>query len=447
MKVSLKKHWLVKPAEPTWNGTVSLSECDQTFSLVHVPTIYYYRLCHDCDTSIIKTSLSKALVHFYPLAGRLRWIEGSRLELDCDASGVVLMEAETNAKLDDLGDFSLSPDYSISLFPRVDYTIPIDELPLLFVQLTKFQCGGIALSFAISHAVVDGQSALCFLFEWARLALGEPLMSAPVHDRKVLRAGEPAIRPPTFEHLQFNPPPLLIGKSSTEYEKKNVTKGSMLKLTKNQVEMLRKKANQGRNLEDNKERSYTRYEVVTAHIWRCACKARGHKFEKPTNLSICIDIRNRMNPPLPKPYFGNAIIDVVATGVSGDIASGPLECAARRVRTAIEMVTSDYINSVINFLKKQEDLSKYQDIHAIRSEDGPSYDNPNLAVTSWISLPLLGLDFGWGKEIYMSPGIEYDGDCVILPGNEGHGSLIVAIGLQADHGEAFKKFFYEDIKC
>ncbi|KAK4370171.1 hypothetical protein RND71_009646 [Anisodus tanguticus] len=453
MKVSLKNHWVVKPAEPTWNGTVSLSEFDQTFAVTHVPTIYYYKPLQDFVIStddIIKTlknSLSKALVHFYPLAGRLRWISGSRLELECDASGVILTEAEIDAKLDDLGDFSLSPDYN-SLFPQVDYTIPIDELPLLFVQLTKFQCGGIALTFAISHAVVDGQSALYFLSEWARLARGEPLMFAPFHDRNVLRAGEPAIASPTFEHLQFNPPPVLIGKSSTENEKKRETKMSMLKLSKIQVEMLREKANRGRNLEDSKERSYTRYEVVTAHIWRCACKARGHKIEQTTNLCICVDIRKRMQPPLPKSYFGNAIVDVIATGVSGDIVSNPLEYTARRVRESIDMVTSDYANSTINFLKNQEDLSKYQDIHAYRSNEGTFYGNPNLGVISWISLPLLGLDFGWGKEIYMSPGIhEYDGDCVILPGNEGDGSLTVAIILQNAHVDAFKKFFYENIEC
>ncbi|XP_049414770.1 spermidine hydroxycinnamoyl transferase-like [Solanum stenotomum] len=184
MKVILKNHWVVKPAEATWNGTVSLSEFDQTFAVTHVPTIYYYKFFHDFVTDEIiktlKTSLSKTLVYFYPLAGRLRWINGSRLELDCDASGVVLTEAEADAKLDNLTDFLLSPDYN-SLFPRVDYTVPIDELPLLFVQLTKFQCGGIALSFAISHAVVDGQSALYFFSEWARLARGEPLMFAPLY--------------------------------------------------------------------------------------------------------------------------------------------------------------------------------------------------------------------------------------------------------------------------
>ncbi|KAM3281507.1 hypothetical protein P3S67_028529 [Capsicum chacoense] len=267
------------------------------------------------------------------------------------------MEAETDAKLDaDLGEFTLSPDH-ISLFPHIDYAIPISQLALVFVQLTKFQCGAISLSFAISHAIVDGQGGLFFLNEWARLARGESLKFAPFNDRKILRAGEPAIASPTFEHLQFQPT-LLIGKSSIESERKNERKCSMLKLTKIQIEMLREKANKGRNLEDSsKEHSYTRYEVVTAHIWRCACKARGHKFEQRTNLSICVDIRKRMQPPLPKTYFGNAIIDVNVVGVSGDITSSPLEYVARKVRATIEMVTSDYVNSTINFLKKQEDLN------------------------------------------------------------------------------------------
>ncbi|MCD9559046.1 hypothetical protein HAX54_016772 [Datura stramonium] len=155
-----------------------------------------------------------------------------------------------------------------------------------------------------------------------------------------------------------------------------------------------------------------------------------------------------MQPPLPKFYFDNVIAaDVIAIGVSGDIASSPLEYVARKVRVAIEMMTNDYENSMINFLKSQEDLSKYQDIHAFKSKEGPSYGNPNLGVISWISLPLLRLYFGWENEIHMSSGIhEYDNDCVVLPGNEKDGSLNVAIVLQNSHVDAFKKFFYEDIE-
>ena len=50
--------------------------------------------------------LSKALVPFYPMAARLRRDEDGRLEIYCDAQGVLLVEAETTAAIDDFGDFA-----------------------------------------------------------------------------------------------------------------------------------------------------------------------------------------------------------------------------------------------------------------------------------------------------------------------------------------------------
>lgn len=274
MKVTVNRCCLVQAAEPTFTGCMPLTESDQTGVLTHVPTIYFYRPSqnwltppHD-DTifTTLQTSLSKVLVHFYPLAGRLRWLDGARLELDCNGKGVQLIEAHSEAKLDDLGDFTPSPDFH-HLIPRINYLSPIEEIPLLTVQLTKFQCGGITLSYSISHAVVDGQSALHFISEWARLARGEPLGAVPFLDRRLLRAGDPSTpQRPRFEHPQFDPPPLLLGQSSSENERKKETVIAMLKLSKFQVEMLRNQANRGR-LCDDTTRAYTRYIVVYLYLY------------------------------------------------------------------------------------------------------------------------------------------------------------------------------------
>ncbi|XP_059636133.1 spermidine hydroxycinnamoyl transferase [Cornus florida] len=448
--VSLKGSYMVKPAEPTWNGTLLLSEWDQIGTITHVPTIYFYKSppqewLTPPDT-IIKTlidSLSRALVHFYPIAGRLRWIGGGRLELDCNAMGVQLMEAESEAKLSDFGDFTPSPEFQY-LIPDVDYKVPISELSLLLVQLTKFSCGGISLSLTISHAVVDGQTAIHFISEWAKLARGEPLGVPPCLDNKAFRAGEPPRATPRFDHSQFDHPPFLVGQTSNVEERKKKTTIAMLKMTKDQVDKVKKKANEGQIIGSG--HAYTRYEAITGHIWRSACKARQHRFDQPTALGVCVDSRTRMQPPLPPKYFGNAILDVIATGHSGEIVSRPLGYASSRIREAIETVTDEYVNSAIDFLKNQPDLTKFQDLHALGSDKGPFYGNPNLGVSSWLTLPMFGLDFGWGKEFYMTPGThDFDGDCLILPGHGEEGSLVVAVCLQEVHMEAFKKFFYEDI--
>lgn len=177
-----------------------------------------------------------------------------------------------------------------------------------------------------------------------------------------------------------------------------------------------------------------------------ACRARGHIYEQPTGLVTCLDIRNRIQPPLPQKYFGNAIIDVVVTGCSGDLVTRPSGYAASRIREAIYNVSNEFVYSNLDYLKNLKDLSRLQDIHATKTNQGPFYGNPNLTVISWMTLPLYGLDFGWGKEISMGLGThDCDGDSLILPGHDGDGSMVVALCLQSGCMEDFKRFFYEDI--
>ncbi|KZV36124.1 spermidine hydroxycinnamoyl transferase [Dorcoceras hygrometricum] len=442
---------LVQPAEPTWNGPMPLTEFDQSGYLAHVRTIYFYRPSETWLTQkktiyrTVRNSLSRILVHFYPLAGRLRWLNGARLVLECNGKGVQLIEAEVDADLDDiLGDLTPSPDLRL-LSPPINYKYPIEETPLVFVQLTYFKCGGIALSFSISDAVVDGQSALHFVSEWANLSRGDSLRNPPFLDRKLLRAGDPPSAKPRFEHKQFDTPPLLLGESSCENESNKETVDAMMKLTKIQVEKLKNEANRTSPYIYN-DRVFTRYEAIAAHIWRCACRARGHLYEQPTGLAVCVDIRNRVQPPLPRKYFGNAIVDVIATGCSGDLVTRPLGYAASRIREAINEVSNDFVHSSLDYLKNLKDFSGVQDIHPTNTNQGPFYGNPNLGVISWMTLPVYSLDFGWGKEIYMIPGTHAsDGDSMILPGHDGDGSVVVALCLQADRMDDFKKFFYQDI--
>jgi len=446
--------------EPTKCGRVALSEWDQVGTITHVPVIYFYRLSQNLDlspnytiASNLKDSLSRVLVPFYHLAGRLHWISNGRLELDCNAMGVQFFEAQSSSTLEDLGDFSPSSEYQY-LFPEVDYTLPIHELPLVLIQLTKFKCGGISICTSMSHAVVDGQSAFHFNYEWARLARGETLQTVPFFEPKVLRAGEPPSVPLTecHVHMEFEDPPLLLGQTNNSEERKKKTTVAILKLSKFQVETLRKTANESWHKPSN-GRAYTRYESVTGHVWRSACKARGHKEKQLTAVGISVDSRGRMEPPLPKEYFGNASLYVVGFSLAGDLMSKPLGYASSRVREAIERVNDEYVRSGIEFLKNQEDLSSFQDLHEFGSEIGPFGGNPNLGVVSWLTLPIHGVDFGWGKELYMGPGTHMspgthasDGESFLLPGPDGDGSLVLALCLQVVHMDAFKKHFYEDIE-
>ncbi|XP_057468981.1 spermidine hydroxycinnamoyl transferase-like [Actinidia eriantha] len=438
--VTLKASHEVKPAGDTPGGIMYIPELDQAIAITHAPTIYFYRLEKESEINaaeILKDSLSKALVVFYPLAGRLQWIDqGLRMELDCNSMGALFLEAESEAKIDDYEDFRPTPEIR-ALIPSVDYNKPIHELPLVLVQLTKFSCGGISVGLGISHVLVDGLAAGHFISNWARIARGEQIDHIPFLDRTKLRPEESWA--PSFDQPEFKPPPLLIGHSSNLEERKKETTVAMLKLSENQIQELKKRANSTNS-------TFTRYEVVAAHVWRCACKARGHKSEQVTNMRFAVDFRNRLKPPLPKGYFGNAILPTVAIATSGELVSKPLAYASGKIRQAKEKITNEYIWSSLAFLKNEPNLSRFRHFHIAGCTRGLFNGNPSMAITSWSIESLFGADFGWGKEIYFGPGmLAFDGKSFIIPDNNEDGSFVVALCLQVEHMNTFKKFFYEDI--
>jgi hypothetical protein len=125
----------------------------------YVVGIYAYR-AHACKqgidpAAVLRSALAEALVHYYPLAGRLREEAGRKLVVDCAGQGVVFVEADADMALDDLGDVRYPP------FPRSEEFIYHDHVhvsvanwppglllpevigqPLLHVQVTRFKCGG-----------------------------------------------------------------------------------------------------------------------------------------------------------------------------------------------------------------------------------------------------------------------------------------------------------------
>ncbi|THG20800.1 hypothetical protein TEA_003874 [Camellia sinensis var. sinensis] len=82
--VTLKASYMVKPAKETPTRLMYLSEFDQFDTITHSPTVYFYQqsgeLILNAIIHTLKDSLSKALIMFYPLAGRLQWIARGRLQ-------------------------------------------------------------------------------------------------------------------------------------------------------------------------------------------------------------------------------------------------------------------------------------------------------------------------------------------------------------------------------
>ena len=276
----------------------------------------------------------------------------------------------------------------------------------------------------------------------------------PFLDQTVLKLSELLMKP-HFDHIAYTTKsPLVIGSLDAKEKQKKETSVALLKLTREQVEGLKNKANNETPYQENGVstiRPYSRYKAISSHMWRCACKARRalDRDNQPTKVRIVVDVRNWLNPPLPQQYFGNAICTTVtSTCLYGDLLSKPLSYSAGKLREAIKTVTDEYIRSNLDFIASQKHVGGLRSSFHIRglSTKAPFLGNPNLSLGSWMNLPVYDIDFGWGKPIYVGPGLlNMDGKSFILPSPVNDGSLIIALRLQTQHMDSFKKYFYGDL--
>ena len=133
--------------------------------------------------------------------------------------------------------------------------------------------------------------------------------------------------------------------------------------------------------------------------------------------------------------------------VYGDLLSKPLGYAAGKIKEATERMTDEYIRSALDFVTSQEEVSPLRNSFHIRGySDAPFLVNPNLVVGSWTNMQFYAADFGWGKPTYVGPGLlNIDGKSFIMPSPEDDGSLVIALRLQTEYMDAFKKYFYQDM--
>ncbi|XP_076943590.1 shikimate O-hydroxycinnamoyltransferase-like [Bidens hawaiensis] len=430
MNINITNSSIIPPSETTPNAPKHLytSNLDLIVGRIHLLTVYFYPpngSANFFDPNAMKKALADVLVSFYPMAGRLGRDETGRIVINCNNKGALFVEAESDSSLDDFGEFTPSPEFR-SLTPNVDYSGDISSYPLFFAQVTHFKCGGVGLGCGVFHTLSDGLSSLHFINTWSDMARGLSVAIPPFIDRTLLRAREPPT--PTHGHVEYHPPPTMVTKNVGSLSKSST---AMLKLTLDQLNTLKAKA------KNDGGPNHSTYAVLAAHIWRCACKARGLSDDQLTKLYVATDGRSRLSPQLPPSYLGNVIFTATPVAKSGDLTSRSLSSTAKLIHTTLSKMDNDYLRSAIDYLELQPDLSAL-----IR---GPSYfASPNLNINAWTRLPVHDADFGWGRPIFMGPAIIlYEGTVYVLPSPNNDRSVSLAVCLDANQQPLFEKYLYE----
>ncbi|KAM7496387.1 hypothetical protein LguiA_020801 [Lonicera macranthoides] len=276
---------LVKPAKPTPSHALSFSTIDNSSNFeVICKTIYVYQSNGTSNpsisdpTTVLKKALSRVLVYYYPLAGKLKRLNNGKLQITCNG-----VDGQT-AKL-----FALESS-------------TIGYHPLVF-QVTKFSCGGFTIGMGLSHSVCDGFGAAQFFQALAELASGsvEPSVK-PVWERERLLGKaslDPLKLPVDKASLAASP---YLPANNVQHEFFNVDGDSIKRLKLS----LLKELSESEALSEGF--SFTTVEALGAYVWRAKFRALEQNPNGKTFFHMAMGIRNLINPPLPSGFYGNAFV-------------------------------------------------------------------------------------------------------------------------------------------
>ncbi|KAK9707339.1 hypothetical protein RND81_07G190500 [Saponaria officinalis] len=443
--VTIISSTMVRPTGETPTGSLWLSRLDMMASQPNSHTRMFYVYQQNktqniqppfFDTDILKKSLGKALVPFYTMAGRLHFNKtNGRYEIDCNAEGVLFVEAETECDLTDLGsETNPNTELKKELFPTCDYSKGLSSMPLLMVQLTRFKCGGVCLGIAQHHNAADGSSYGFFVNSWARLTKGLDIKVMPVHDRFKYVAPR---NPPRFELLDSNyfepslPPSELYGmKAST-------TDGNFV-LSEGQINVLKQEAISSRELSSSNY-GITTFMVLAGHVWRSVCKARNFSPDQDVKLYMLVNGRSILkNPALPLGYTGNAVVYASCKAKAGDIVHKPLWYAVSKVCEALtKMKDSEYFRSAIDYIETRPSLEPLY-------RRDYTFTSPNLWINNLKKMTFNESDFGWGTPKFTRHGgVFCEGRSAFVPAENDGGNWLLSITLYSVHMTSFEKYMYE----
>lgn len=382
----------------------------------------------------LKRSLSVTLAHFYPLAGRLATKKTQDphsfvVYIDCiNSPGAKFVHSKVNLSVSDI----LSPTYVPCIVEHFfDHYKAVNHdghtLSLLTVQVTELT-DGVFIGCSQNHCVADGTSywqfvnTLSQVFQDEKLGCEEEALNIisrrpPYHERWFPDGCGPFCSLPFTHHDQF----------ISRYEAPELT-GRIFHFSVAALARIKAKANA---LCKDRGITISSLQALSALIWRCVIRVRGLPKDDASRCNTSVNIRSRLEPPLPPNYYGNCIQTVGAVTTAGELLENDLGWAAAQLTEAIAKHDDKAARETL--MKWLQNPSIYQFRHLV---------NPGLVMFgSSPRFNMYGNEFGLGKAVAVLSGHDnkFDGKGTLYQGRQGGGSIDVDLCLYPHTMSALEK--------
>ncbi|KAF7849186.1 hypothetical protein BT93_L1144 [Corymbia citriodora subsp. variegata] len=378
---------LISPAGVTPRELKPLSDLDDQGGLRFLfPFLLFYSNSppirgREDPARVVKEALGKALVYYYPLAGRIREGPNRKLAVDCTGEGILFVEADADISLEELGD-SMRPPCGLAdkVLCDVAGSGGIIGCPLLLIQVTRLKCGGFILGIRLNHVISDTLGLRQFLKVAAELARGAHAPSRPpVWQREIFRARYPPRA--TCGHPEFEDLMVDARSAAMMLDPKNMVHRSFF-FGQGEVASIKK------GLPHRMVSKSSISELLTACLWKCRTIALEIEPDDTVRLSCTINARGMRGLGVPPGYYGNTSVYATVLSKAGHLCNSPLGYAVELVKKAKEMVSEEYVRSSV-------------DVLVIKGR--PKYTTVwNYVVGDATKVGFEEADFGWGKPVHGS---------------------------------------------
>ncbi|KAG6650742.1 hypothetical protein CIPAW_06G063600, partial [Carya illinoinensis] len=398
---------VIKPSSPTPHHLRCFDLCllDQLQPKVFIPLVLFYSNNNAVNPSLphskaadishrLKTSLSETLSLFYPLAGRIK----DNVSIECNDAGVDYWEARVNCRLSDILErpeqkmlYHFLPKEIVSPQPSTER--------LVLVQVSFFNCGGMAIGVCVSHMLADAATTCMFIQSWAGTALAA-------------RASDMAVLLPEFSAASRIPPRI-------EFNIRSPSRGlaNRTTVTKRYVFDASNIAALKARAASSKVPQPTRIEAVSSLIWKCAIIASRskHRSPMPSMLTQMMNIREKVVPPFRKNAFGNVVCTFGAQTTDTEIQLHNLFIELKKKKEAI---CEDYATKLHGDEAFSIISEKFKQLGNILA----SKNIHHIFFASWCRNPLYDADFGWGKPTWVTIAtMELNNPIVLMDTRDGSG--------------------------